>query len=308
MSVLFTYPGQGGQRVGMLHALPDTPEVASTLREAGDVLGVDPLTLDTAQALASTTAVQLCLLIAGVAMTRALCECGAGPDLVAGMSIGAWPAAVAAGVLDFSAALPLVRLRGSLMETAYPTGFGMAAIVGMSASAVADITAQVYATGLPAFVANLNAERQIVVAGSDAALSQVMDLAQAAGATGVTRLAMAVPSHCALLDAQADVLAEAVANIPLRAPRMPYVSGARARVLFQATAIADDLARNMARPVQWHDATRHAYERGARLAVEMPTGGVLSRLAQTIFGSDGTLDGDVVPIASLAARIQRSRD
>ncbi|NBF18566.1 acyltransferase domain-containing protein, partial [Pseudomonas sp. Fl4BN2] len=115
MSILFMFPGQGSQRAGMLHALPGDPAVAQTLTEAGDMLGVNPLTLDTAEALRSTVAVQLCLLIAGVAVARTLARQDAGPDMVAGLSIGAWPAAVVAGVLEFSDVLRLVRLRGQLM-------------------------------------------------------------------------------------------------------------------------------------------------------------------------------------------------
>lgn len=72
MSILFMFPGQGSQRVGMLHTLPADRAVAQALAEAGDVLGVDPLTLDTAEALRSTVAVQLCLLIASVAVARTL--------------------------------------------------------------------------------------------------------------------------------------------------------------------------------------------------------------------------------------------
>lgn len=132
MSILFMFPGQGSQRAGMLHALPGDPAVAQTLTEAGDMLGVNPLTLDTAEALRSTVAVQLCLLIAGVAVARTLARQDAGPDMVAGLSIGAWPAAVVAGVLEFSDVLRLVRLRGQLMEDAYPSGYGMVAIIANS--------------------------------------------------------------------------------------------------------------------------------------------------------------------------------
>ncbi|MFU0436825.1 acyltransferase domain-containing protein, partial [Acinetobacter baumannii] len=98
----------------------------------------------------------------------------AAPDMVAGLSIGAWPAAVVAGVLDFSDALRLVRLRGQLMEDAYPNGYGMAVTAGLTEPEVAAIVAQVNTAATPAYVANLNAERQIVVAGNDAALAQVM--------------------------------------------------------------------------------------------------------------------------------------
>ena len=131
MSVLFTFPGQGAQRPGMLHALPNDAAVAATLAEVAGVLQHDPLLLDTAAALASTRAVQLCLLIAGVAMARSLAAQGALPDMVAGFSIGEYPAAVVAGALDFADAVQLVARRGQLMEESYPSGYGMAAIIGL---------------------------------------------------------------------------------------------------------------------------------------------------------------------------------
>src|ERR1700759_33035 len=101
MSVFFTFPGQGAQRVGMLHALPDHVEAARALEEASDALGYDVRSLDDSDALRSTVAVQLCLLIAGVAQARVMSAAGHGPDMVAGLSIGAYPAAVIAGAIEY---------------------------------------------------------------------------------------------------------------------------------------------------------------------------------------------------------------
>ncbi|WP_153964376.1 acyltransferase domain-containing protein, partial [Pseudomonas aeruginosa] len=115
MSTLFAYPGQGAQRPGMLAALPDEPVVRDCLAQAADCLGQAPAELDSAEALRGTRAVQLCLLIAGVAASRLLEQRGHRPGLVAGLSIGAYAAAVAAGALDFDDALRLVALRGELM-------------------------------------------------------------------------------------------------------------------------------------------------------------------------------------------------
>ena len=72
MTVAFVFPGQGAQSVGLLHHLPQHPEVTRTIKEASDVLGVDIAALDNAEALHSTVAVQSALLIAGVATARAL--------------------------------------------------------------------------------------------------------------------------------------------------------------------------------------------------------------------------------------------
>ncbi|PKL97974.1 MAG: malonate decarboxylase subunit epsilon [Gammaproteobacteria bacterium HGW-Gammaproteobacteria-9] len=285
MSSLFAFPGQGAQKPGMLQRLPESPEVAATLAEASAVLGEDALLLDSAEALQSTRAVQLCLLIAGVAGTRLLMRDGQRPDYVAGLSIGAYAAAVVAESLDYADALRLVALRGELMQQAYPEGFGMTAILGLSLGAVEGLLAEAKE---PAYLANINADNQIVIAGSDAAMAAVAAQAKALGASCARRLAMSVPSHCALLKAPATQLAEAFAKINLRAPRIRYLSGSSARPVFDAERLRDDLAFNMCRVVDWHATLRTAYERGVRLHIELPPGSVLTGLARRVF-EQGTL-------------------
>jgi malonate decarboxylase epsilon subunit len=283
VSVLFTFPGQGAQQPGMLHALPDHPETRRTLEEAQLVLGRDVLALDSEAALASTVAVQLCLLLAGVAMARVLAAHGARPHMVAGLSIGAYPAAVAAGVLDFADALRLVALRARLMEEAYPAGYGMTAITGLARGELEPLLAQVHRTARPVYLANLNGPRHLVIAGAEDAMIAVGALASNAGAQRVQRLAVSVPSHCALFAAQAQAMSAAFGKVTLRRPQPVYISSSAARALFDPERIGQDLAANLACPVLWFDTVRHAWERGARLAVEMPSGAVLTRLTEPVF-------------------------
>jgi malonate decarboxylase epsilon subunit len=305
MTVLFTFPGQGAQKPGMLHALPEHAETARTLLDATTALGRDVLALDNAEALRSTVAVQLSLLIAGVAFARVLAAHGATPGMVAGLSIGAWPAAVVAGVLDFADAVRLVELRARLMEDAYPCGYGMTAIGGLTRQQLEPLLAQVHGPATPVYLANLNAPRQLVVAGQAAALDAVAALALAGGASRAERLAVAVPSHCALLDEQARTLACAAAQVARRRPHITWISSSGARAVFDPDRIVADLAANMARPVLWADTLRHAWERGARVALEMPSGSVLTRLAQEADFAAGTAlcaDGNRLDTLVHAAR------
>ncbi|MFS2028281.1 malonate decarboxylase subunit epsilon [Massilia sp. CT11-137] len=302
MSVLFTFPGQGAQKAGMLHVLPVHAETDRTLAEATQALGRDILAQDSAEALRSTVAVQLSLLVAGVAMARVLAALGAAPQMVAGLSIGAWPAAVVAGVLDFSDAVRLVELRARLMEDAYPGGYGMTAIGGLTRQQLEPLLARAHG---PVYLANLNAPRQLVVSGSAPALDAVAALALAHGATRAKRLAVPVPSHSPLLDDQARTLACACDQVPRKRPRITYISSSAARALFDADRIMADLAANMARPVLWADTLRHAWERGARTALEMPSGAVLTRLAlEADFGAGIALcaDGNRLDTLVQAAR------
>lgn len=306
-AILFTFPGQGSQRAGMLHNLPDAPVVRDTLDEASRALGRDVLELDTDAALASTVAVQVCLLVAGVAGARLIETLAGAPDMVAGLSIGAYPAAVTAGVMSFADAVPLVARRGALMEQAFPSGYGMMAISGLKQRAVERVLAEVHSPTMPVYLANLNAEQQMVIAGSDAALARAGALAIEHGARSADRIRVPVPSHCELLDGAAADLARAFEGITLKRPRLTYLSSSTARPMFDAEKIGIDLASNMAHQVRWHETMRLAWERGARLAVEMPTGNVLTKLSADIFIDSIAISFSETCPDSIEALIERTR-
>jgi len=293
VSSLLVFPGQGAQQPGMLARLP-----RETLNEASDWLGEDVTQLDSAEALRSTRAVQLCLLIAGVAASRQLAMA---PDYVAGLSIGAYPAAVVAGALGFSDALHLVSLRGELMQQAYPQGYGMTAVIGLELALVEDLLAQVHSANAPVYLANINADNQVVIAGCDAAMKAVAELAKGCGAGLAKRLAVSVPSHCPLLEVPAQRLAEAFAKVPLQTPKVGYLSGSRARPLVKPEALRDDLAFNMCRIVDWRGTVQSAYERGVRLQIELPPGAVLTGLARRVFEQGTVIAFDGARLDTLQA-------
>jgi len=307
VSVLFTFPGQGSQRSGMLNRLAALPEALPVIEAASRALGEDVLSWDTSEALRSTVAAQICLLTAGVAMAAVLTRRGAPPDMLAGLSIGAYPAAVVAGVLGFEDAVRLVRLRANLMQSRFPSGYGMVAVSGLEARMLQPLVDAVHKPGEPVYLANFNAPAQLVISGSNAALQQVAALALKKGAARAIRIDIAVPSHCPLFDEDAQALQLAFDEVAVRDPTLEYLSASRARVLWDGREIAHDLAYNLARPVLWHDTARLAWERGARLAVEMPSGSVLSGLTAPVFAGGRVACSDNHRPDSLAALIRRAR-
>lgn len=292
MSSLLVFPGQGAQRPGMLQPLP-----AAVLDEASDTLGEDVRQLDCAQALESTRAVQLCLLISGVAHARQLQYT---PDYVAGLSIGAYPAAVIAGALDFADAVRLVSLRGELMQQAYPQGYGMTAIIGAQLSTVEALLAAIHSPQTPVYLANINADNQVVIAGSNAAMTLVAERIKGNGIA--KRLAVSVPSHCALLEQPAQVLAQAF--VALKSPRITYLSSTRARPIHNPEQLRDDLAFNMCRIVDWRGTVQSAYERGVRLQIELPPGSVLTGLSRRVFEQGTVIAYEGARLDTLQALLQ----
>jgi malonate decarboxylase epsilon subunit len=278
MTVAFLFPGQGAQRAGLLHQLPEHPEVTRTIDEARAALGPDMEALDSAEALRSTAAVQQALLIAGVASARALMAEEVHPAAVAGMSIGAFGAAVVCGTLSFRDALPLVRLRGELMQEAFPEGYGLAVLEGLDERRVIGIVERVGIAESPVYLSNINAPRQMVVAGSLDGLDAAIAEARRQGAHRAERLSVSVPSHCQLLQPVADRLEQAMAGLASRQPLMPYLSNRGARPLLDAEAIRHDLATGVAHPVRWYDALEVTRELGVDVFLEMPPGHVSTRL------------------------------
>src|SRR5271156_3081779 len=282
MSLAFPFSGQGSQQPGMLHTLPNTPAVSAVLDESRSQLEGLGLSadIDTTAALLDTTNVQIALLIAGVACARALTEDhGLTPQFVAGHSVGAFAAAVTAGVITLAEALAAVALRGRLMEEACAGGdWGMAAVSGLPTRSACQIAHQVATTDDPVWVANVNSATQTVVSGTAAALQKVADAARIAGAFNFERINVSVASHCPKQADTAQRLAAHLAELPRREPTARYLTNTRGRATTSAETVLDDLAQAVAHPVQWYDATRLMSELGATCAIESLPGHVLTRL------------------------------
>jgi malonate decarboxylase epsilon subunit len=283
MGVAFLFPGQGSQICGMLHALPDHPAITRTLDEVSENLGQNVRQLDSTAALRSTVSVQLALLASGVAVARALVGNGVKPEAVAGMSVGAFAAAVVAGVLNLADGVRLVKQRAEMMVELYPSGYGLAAIVGLNEEQVSILVQEIDSVQTPVYVANINAPRQIVIAGSDDGMNKVLEAARKSGAHKAVRLDVSEPSHCPLLKPVADALKKSLQAMRLQPPKMVYVGNVTGRALRSAEAISEDFACNIAHGVRWYDATTVLEELGFRMFLEMPPGHVLSHLAGEAF-------------------------
>ncbi|WP_332604957.1 malonate decarboxylase subunit epsilon [Acinetobacter sp. ESBL14] len=304
MSSIWVYPGQGAQKVNMLHDLPQHSLVREYLEQASDLLHQDVLLLDQKEALQSTYSVQLCLYMTGVICSVLLKEQGLKPDYVAGLSIGAWAAATAADVITFEDGLTLVAKRAELMQQAYPKGFGMMAILGSDSSKVEQWVSKIHEHCSDIFVANFNAPNQSVISGSDLAMQQVQTLATQSGAI-TKRLEVSVPSHCCLLEKQARQLASLAEDIQLNQPSIGYLSGTSARLLSTPEQIIDDLVFNMSRTIDWESTVQAAWERGVRLQIEALPGTTLTGLARKVFKEGTVLSFQNTRLENLIIEMQK---
>jgi malonate decarboxylase epsilon subunit len=246
------------------------------------------------------------LTVAGVAITRALANEQLTPEISAGLSVGAYAAAVSCGAIRFDDALRMVRKRAELMETAYPSGYGLAAVSGLTEHQLETLAAQhADASDQRVYVGNVNAPRQIVMAGANGALDTFIERALAAGARKAVRLAVSVPSHCELLAHATDELVAYAQDVPFHTPQSTYIGNRGGRPLYTAEAIRDDLSTNMRYTVRWFDALTVMQEMGARVLLEAPPGQVLTDIARENFPDTTALAASTFTFERLVATAQR---
>ncbi len=297
MKYSFVFPGQGSQAVGMLNAFADHPVVRATLDEASSALGQDLGRLiaeGPAEELNLTTNTQPVMLTAAVAIYRAWLDAGgAAPALVAGHSLGEYSALVAAGVIPFAEAVPLVRFRAQAMQEAVPVGEGgMAAILGLSDDDVRAACAEAAATGAGVVEAvNFNAPSQVVIAGNKAAVEKACEMAKARGAKRALPLPVSAPFHSSLLKPASDRLRERMAGMTFAAPSIPLVNNVDVAIVTDPQAIKDALVRQAAAPVRWVECVQKMAAEGVTHVIECGPGKVLAGMTKRI---DGNLAGGAI--------------
>jgi [acyl-carrier-protein] S-malonyltransferase len=286
MTFALVFPGQGSQSVAMMGGFADNAAVRTTFEEATEVLGQDMWRLaqeGSEQDQNLTVNTQPLMLTAGVAVFRAWTAAGApAPSLLAGHSLGEYSAWVASGALRFRDALPLVRLRAQAMQDAVPVGTGaMAAILGLSDDAVREACAEA-AQGEVVEAVNFNAPQQVVIAGHRVAVERAAAVMKRKGAKRALLLPVSAPFHSSLLKPAAERLAQALADIELKAPTIPVVNNVDVALVSAPSEIRSALARQACLPVRWVESVRRIAAAPVRFIIECGPGRVLAAMTRRI--------------------------
>jgi [acyl-carrier-protein] S-malonyltransferase len=283
----FVFPGQGSQSVGMLAELAAAhAEVKAAFDEASQGAGVDLWALSQQgpeERLNSTENTQPALLAASVAVWRVWNKLGgAQPARLAGHSLGEYSALVCAGALSLHDAAALVAERGRLMQAAVPAGTGaMAAILGGDDAQIAQVCEDV-AQGQVVAPANYNSPGQLVIAGNAEAVDRALAKLAELGVKKAVKLAVSVPSHCALMREAADRLGERMAALAWQAPSIPVVQNAEAASYASLDDIRGALQRQLYLPVRWTQCVQALAAGGATRIAECGPGKVLAGLVKRI--------------------------
>ena len=306
MKLALVFPGQGSQAVGMMQGFAVTLVVRETFEEASTALGQDLWKLvaeGPADDLNATVNTQPVMLTAAYAMYRAWQQAGApAPVVVAGHSLGEYTALVAAGVIAFAEAVPLVRFRAQAMQEAVPMGTGaMAAILGLDDDAVRAACAE-SSQGEVVEAVNFNAPSQVVIAGHKGAVERAAAAAKTRGAKRAVMLPVSAPFHSSLLKPAAERLSLRMQEIEFNSPQITVINNVDVAAVSDPAAIKDALSRQACNPVRWVETIRAFAAQGVTHVVECGPGKVLAGMTKRI---EGGLQGfAVTDPASLAQTME----
>lgn len=199
------------------------------------------------------------------------------PIAVAGHSLGEYSALVAAGALELTDAVRLVRRRGELMAAAAGEGSGMAAVIGLDSD---KIEAALGSSGV--VIANDNAPGQVVISGPLSGIEAVTDALKAVGAKRVIPLKVSAAFHSPSMRRVAPDLADALKKPSWSALRYTLIANVDAEAHEHAREMPALLERQVWSRVRWTETIQRAAAMGATAFVEFGPGNVLTGLVKRI--------------------------
>ncbi|WP_238364421.1 ACP S-malonyltransferase [Mesobacterium pallidum] len=289
MARAFVFPGQGAQTIGMGRDLAEAyPAARAVFDEVDEALGEKLSTLiweGAAESLTLTQNAQPALMATSLAAMKALEAEGVTIDAatyVAGHSLGEYSALAAAGALSIGDTARLLRTRGAAMQAAVPVGVGaMAALLGLDFATATEVAAEA-AQGEVCQAANDNDPAQVVVSGHKAAVERAVEIAKGKGAKRALLLPVSAPFHCALMQPAADVMAEALAGVAIKAPAVPLVANVRAEAVTDPDTIRALLVEQVTGSVRWRESVLWMAGQGVTECWEIGAGKALSGMIRRI--------------------------
>jgi trans-AT polyketide synthase/acyltransferase/oxidoreductase domain-containing protein len=280
MPIICIFPGQGSQARGMGADLFE--RYADWTSEADEILGYsirELCTTDPRGQLGLTEFTQPALFVVNALTYRARQDGGPPPPAaLAGHSLGEYNALHAAGVFDFATGLRLVQQRGRIMGKV--TGGGMAAVIGLEPSRIRQVL-DLSDAGRRLDVANFNSFDQTVLAGPRDDLAAVKPDFDAAGARACIPLNVSAPFHSRYMKTPAAEFRTFLDGFALAPPSIPVISNVTARP-YEASAVRETLADQIANSVRWLDSVLYLFEHVGREFEEVGPGSVLTKLVAQI--------------------------
>ena len=280
--LVFLFPGQGSQYVGMGKAFHDEyQEVRDLFTRANKILemNMEQLCFEGPEdELVLTHNVQPAITLINMACSMVLRLQGVKAAAAAGHSLGEYSALHLAGVIDERAVLELVQLRGQLMQEAADEQPGaMAAILNLPVEKIDEVC-----ESCDIEMANYNSPGQIIVSGVEESVLRAMEICSDAGAKRCVRLNVSGPWHSRCMVRAREKFEPKLAQHIFHDPKIPVVANVDGDYVRDGNGARENLIQQLCAPVRWQQSIERLINDGHQRFVEVGPKKVLRGLLRQI--------------------------
>jgi len=296
MTIALLFPGQGSQFVGMGKDFYDKYEQAKHVYNQMDLALNRPLTdlifNGTDEEIALTTNAQPAIMATSIAILRCLLH----EKLInlnsvgytAGHSLGEYSSLVATGSINFEDAIKILIVRSKAMQESMPIGTGgMVAILGSSLSQTTEILPELNKIG-KIYIANDNAEGQIVLSGEISAIEHICSNSKIYGLKRAIKLPVSAPFHCELINSAKSKIRTEIKNYNFKDFEFPLISNVEAKPC-SSSEIGELLTNQVVSKVRWRESVEYMIKKNVTTFIEIGPGNVLSNIVKRIDKSINTI-------------------
>ena len=285
MNIALIFPGQGSQYIGMGKDFFDSSEVSrSIFNNLDETMGTNMSELifnGSEEELSKTTNSQPAIMSVSIAILREINARGLLNNnkihSVAGHSLGEYSALVANNSLSFKDSVKLLIIRSEAMQKSMPIGTGgMAAVLGQSEKEILLIIAKLKKYG-KLFIANDNADGQIVLSGEINAIDYLCENAKTLGAKRAIKLPVSAPFHCELISEASSILKVELEKFSFDQFSYPLYSNVTAEKS-DVNNVKSLLSRQIVNKVRWRETIQNMIRDKVETFIEIGPGNVLTNL------------------------------
>jgi [acyl-carrier-protein] S-malonyltransferase len=281
--ILFMFPGQGSQRLGMRSCL--TEGSYGFFKTADDVLGFNLSGIidnGPEDILTKTSNAQPALVATEIAYADALVKKGFSPEIVMGHSLGEYSALCFSGVIEYIDTLKLVRKRGEIMEKFSLSAPGkMAAVIGADREKLSDVIINAGSKGIIE-ITNFNSPQQVVLSGENGSIDEAVKIINEENIGKAVMLNVSGPFHSSLMKPAAEEFKSYLSEIRFNIPKKVFIDNVTGMEESDPEKIREKLFFQLFMPVMWETSVKTAHNSGAGIFIESGPGNILSGLVKRI--------------------------
>lgn len=278
-NLVFLFPGQGSQFVGMGKRFVNDFETKRIFERANETLGYNLAEIifnGPPKRLKQTKYAQPAIVVDSFVKYGILKRKGIVPLYSAGHSLGEFSALISAEVLEFETGLELVQKRAELMSEETEDG-SMMAVVGLDVEVIRGAV-----EGNPGVcIANYNSPRQVVLSGSREAFDSIGRELEDRGGKCI-ELDVSGPFHSPYMEEAERKLAPFIEELRFSDPKFPIISSVTGRLESRGDRLKSNLSSQITHPVLWVDYVKELARQGMGATVEVGPGCVLKDLSSRV--------------------------